>query len=254
MIFVKRDAKQNDKTKMYKKFYDEIKDSRQKTSVISRFAEEIQGDLNGEFSDFVRTYYKNHKIEDANDIFEEITVNKTFEEKDDIEKSGLFCTVLMRNMIDKIEQVIDEEAKCTHVSIIEDLTKITENAKFMDNFVNQCKDLNKCTIDKGYLEIGGPISIQSGGNFNLSSEVKSNGEYLSSDTIIITISTKYRDLFCTNSRSLIIDPDEAQKKAYIALWELQQNVMSNLKVGAKLSEVYKSAFDEFNKKHPELSK
>lgn len=250
LCFVKRE-KDADKSKFYKKLYENLKTDKE-VPKISTFAEEIVGDMNGEFKDFIKTYYPKSKLDDANTLFEEVTIDKTPDEREDIEKAGRLCTVLMRNVIDKVEQIIDEELKYSHSKISKEIDALMGKDSFKTKFVEQCKEIDRCEIDQEYLELGSQVLIQSGGKFDTSSDSKSNDDNLSSDTIIITVSTKYKDLHCTNNRTLIIDPDEKQKTAYTALWELQHDLIEGLKVDAKISDAYKSAYDKFSTTYPDL--
>ena len=252
--FVARDAKEQDKTKQYKEFYEKIKSDKKKLKIATFMNDGGHGELEGEFKDFIRTYYKDSKLEDCTNFFEEVTMNKSVEERLDISKAGMFSTILFRNAIDRIEQIIDEELQWTHEKLSNEINELIDKESFMNNFANEWRDIHKWKIDNSYMEIGFPIWIQSGAKIDLSLEASSNNSILSSDTIIINVATKYKDLYAFNSRTLIIDPDESQKKAYQALYELHQNVLTGIKPGAKISEVYKSASEKFTSKYPDLTK
>ncbi|CAI2378197.1 unnamed protein product [Moneuplotes crassus] len=254
VVLVKRDTKEKDKSGNYKKLYNTLKSGHSKKPKISFLKDKIEGSMEGEFKDFLSKFYKTTDPDNADEFFEQVMRNKSDEEKEDIKKANHFCTTLFKNIIDKVEQVVDEEAKCPHHKIIEEVQALIENNNFMFQFIKECASHEKKNIDRDFLEISNPLSIQSGDNLDLSLTASANKKDLSPDTIIITVTTKYKDLFALNSRTLLIDPNEQQNKAYEALFELYQSIMQNLKVGAELRQVYKISYDAFSEKNKELAK
>lgn len=99
--------------------------------------EKIQGELSGEFSDFTRTYFSESKVQDLDTVFEEVTSSKSIEEQDDIKKAGMFGTVIFRNIIDRVEQIIDEETDCAHSKIVNEIQELAENDNFIVKFVKE---------------------------------------------------------------------------------------------------------------------
>ena len=73
----------------------------------------------------------------------------------------------------------------------------------MEAFV---KKLAGKEVDKNYLEFGFPTNVQSGGNYNLKMGQPPTNAILQSDTILLSVCGKYRDLNCNCSRTLLIGP------------------------------------------------
>lgn len=96
--------------------------------------------------------------------------------------------------------------------------------------------------------------LHSGGKFDLGLDAESTDKKLSSDTIIISVPTKYKDLYSLNSRTLVIDSDAKQKAAYTALYALHHDIIKNLTVDNELRKVYKTASENFTQKAPDLVK
>ena len=251
---VKRDVKEQDKTKFYKEFYEKIKTNKKKPKIGALYNEGKLGDLEGEFKDFIRKYFKDSKLENCSDFFEEITINKSIEERNDISKWGMLSTILFRNVVDRIEQIIDDETKWTHDKISNEISELMNKENFIKKFINDWHDIHKWEIEGESLELGLPVWIQSGSNINLNVDCSSNNNNLSYDTIITNVAAKYRDLYTLNARTMLIDPDEEQKNAYHALYELHNNVIKGIKKDAKISEIYSSASSKFWEKYPNFAK
>ena len=56
--------------------------------------------------------------------------------------------------------------------------------------------------------------VSSGQHLNSKMNAKSDTNKLSFDTVMITVPTKYKDLCCIVTRTLMINADETQKAAY----------------------------------------
>lgn len=65
-----------------------------------------------------------------------------------------------------------------------------------------------------FLDFGYPTNVQSGGQYNLKMGSAPNSDKLASDTILLSVCGKYKDLCCNCSRTLMIDPKPEQKEAY----------------------------------------
>ena len=80
-------------------------------------------------------------------------------------------------------------------------------------------------IEADFLEFTFPVSIQSDGNYNLKIGAESSSGILTPDTIILCLSGKYKDYCSFISRTLLIDPEDEQKKAYYFLVKVFQFIV-----------------------------
>ena len=111
------------------------------------------------------------------------------------------------------------------------------------------KELLKCAIklssskvSKDFIDLGAPCSIQSGGAYSEKLFGESDDKDFKSDCIVVSMGSMYRSYNTYISRTLLIDPTEYQKKIYKEIVRLLTEILTkNLKVGVKISDVYKSA-------------
>lgn len=109
-------------------------------------------------------------------------------------------------------------------------------------------ELKKCAIklssqkiSKDLIDLGAPCSVQSGGSYSSKLFVESNDKELKSDCIIVGLGSMYRSYNTFVSRTLLIDPNEEQKGIYKKIETLTRILTQNLRVGVKISDVYKKA-------------
>lgn len=121
-----------------------------------------------------------------------------------------------------------------------------DSQQALDTFVQ--KRNKGVAIDTSLLEFGYPVSIQSGGVYNLKIGAQPNTEVLSPDTVLVSICTKYKDMCCTCSRTLLIDATPEQKEAYAFLTEVFFNLQKSIRPGVKLGDAYKTCLKLTNDK------
>lgn len=68
--------------------------------------------------------------------------------------------------------------------------------------------LTKQNISKDYIDLGAPVSIQSGGAYSQKLFIDSNEKELKSDCIVLGLGSMYRSYNTFISRTLLIDPTE----------------------------------------------
>nr|XP_043628802.1 FACT complex subunit SPT16-like [Erigeron canadensis]XP_043628810.1 FACT complex subunit SPT16-like [Erigeron canadensis] len=148
-------------------------------------------------------------------------------------------------VVPKLEQVIDEEKKVTHSSLMDDTEKaILEPTRI------------KVKLKADNVDICYPPIFQSGGNFDLKPSASSNDDNLSYDTasvIICALGSRYNS-YCANvARTILIDSNATQSKAYQVLLKAHEAAIAALKPGNKASDVYKAALAVVAKEAPELT-
>ncbi len=96
-------------------------------------------------------------------------------------------------------------------------------------------------LNKDYIDVGPTSSIQSGGNFKHKLFSGADDNNLKSDCIVLGMGSLYRSYNTYISRTLLIDPTETQKNIYKKIETLTKVVIQNLRIGVKISDVYKKA-------------
>lgn len=144
---------------------------------------------------------------------------------------------------------IDEEKPVTN----EKLSELTENAledpKLAKRIRLPPEVENKDDLDWCYSPI-----VQSGGKFDLRSSASSNSDKLFPGAIICSLGCRYK-YYCSNiGRTFLIDPSKTQEKNYEFLLEVQDRVLSSIRDGVKIRDVYQKAIALIKSKRPDLEK
>ncbi|KAA8536705.1 hypothetical protein F0562_029183 [Nyssa sinensis] len=163
-----------------------------------------------------------------------------------VKKAAFLSASAMKNfVVPKLEQVIDEERKVTHSSLMDETEKaILEPARV------------KVKLKAENVDICYPPIFQSGGNFDLRPSASSNEEYLyydSASVIICAIGSRYNS-YCSNvARTFLIDSTPMQSKAYEVLLKAHDAAIGALKPGNKVSAVYQAALSVVEREAPEFA-
>ena len=116
------------------------------------------------YQEFVKSEIPSISFSDADPFFREVTSVKT---KEDIAASQIasrFSDFAMKELIDRIENIIDIQKVERHDQVARKIESILDNNDKMNAFCLKNQGKN---IDTGYLEFGYPIMVQSGGVYNL---------------------------------------------------------------------------------------
>lgn len=192
------------------------------------------------------------KLKSANFELGDITngLSDLFASKEEDEimniKKAAFLTVKVMNkvVVPKLENVIDEEKKITHSSLMDETEKaILEPLKAGVKLKTE-------NVDICY-----PPIFQSGGDFDLRPSAASNDELLHYDpasVIICAVGSRYKS-YCSNvARTFLIDANALQIKAYELLLKAQEVAISMLRPGNKVNGAYVAALSVVKKEAPEL--
>ncbi|KAJ4721704.1 FACT complex subunit SPT16 [Melia azedarach] len=158
--------------------------------------------------------------------------------------SYLTYNVMNKIVVPMLENVIDEEKKISHSSLMDETEKaILEPTK-------AGVKLRAENVDICY-----PPIFQSGGEFDLRLSAASNDELLyydSGSVIICAVGARYNS-YCSNiARSFLIDATPLQSKAYEVLLKAHEAAIGALKPGSKVSAAYQAALSVVEKEAPEL--
>lgn len=146
-------------------------------------------------------------------------------------------------MVPKLEVIIDEEKKVTHFELMEQTENVITNpGKYVKL---KAEDVDICY----------PPVFQSGGVFDLKPSAVSNEEPLYYDTlgvILCAIGARFRS-YCSNvARSIMIDADKTQEKAYKILLKAHEAAIAALRPGNAMSVAYKAAYAVVESGGPEF--
>ncbi len=112
----------------------------------------------------------------------------------------------MNLLITEVEDDIEKNQGEKHDSIGNRFDKIFDNRKKMDAFIEKLPPNMKNNLEESCLEFANPVNIQSGGIYNLKLEAPNTNTRLSSDTVILTVCSRYKDISCNVSRTMLINP------------------------------------------------
>ncbi|XP_011039012.1 PREDICTED: FACT complex subunit SPT16-like isoform X1 [Populus euphratica] len=187
----------------------------------------------------------NCELSDVTNGFSDLFAVKDSIELTNVRKAAFLTSSVMKQfVVPKLEQVIDEEKKISHSSLMGDTEKaILEPARI------------KVKLKAENVDICYPPVFQSGGEFDLKPSAASNDEnlyYDSTSVIICAIGSRYNS-YCSNiARTFLIDANPLQSKAYEVLLKAHEAAISELKSGNKISAVYQAALSVVEKDAPEL--
>jgi nucleosome binding factor SPN SPT16 subunit len=162
--------------------------------------------------------------------------------------SDITSSVLKEFLIPQIEDIIEKEEKITHIALAEKTEELMSKPEKLAKVLKSKQPTDD--VESCYTPI-----IMSGGNFDLKPSAQSDESLINySGVVIVSLGARYSS-YCSNiSRTLIIDASDDQKKAYRTLEKVYNACLSAFKVGAKLSDVYKTAIKYLRTKEPDLEK
>uniref|UniRef100_A0A8C4QTG7 FACT complex subunit n=1 Tax=Eptatretus burgeri TaxID=7764 RepID=A0A8C4QTG7_EPTBU len=142
---------------------------------------------------------------------------------------------------ERVMEIVDADEKVRHIKLAESVEKAIEDKKYLVG------------SDPSSVEMCYPPIIQSGGNYNLKFSVVSDKNYMHFGTITSAMGVRYKS-YCSNVvRTLMVDPSQAMQDNYSVLLQLQDELIKELKHGAKLCDVYQAVLNHLNQTKPELS-
>ncbi|XVF41714.1 hypothetical protein PTKIN_Ptkin01aG0302300 [Pterospermum kingtungense] len=170
---------------------------------------------------------------------------KDKEELMNVKKAAyLSYNVLNNVVVPKLENVIDEENKITHATLMDETEKALVNPQ-----------LAKVKLKPENVDICYPPIFQSGGEFDLRPSAASNEEnlyYDSASVILCAVGARYNS-YCSNvARTFLIDAIPLQNQAYEVLLKAHEAAIGVLKPGSRISAAYQAALSVVEKDAPDL--
>ena len=136
--------------------------------------------------------------------------------------------------------LIDSDKKVKHSKLAEGIEAAIADKKYVPN------------LDTSQLDLCYPAIIQSGGNYKLKFSHVSDKESVHFGAIVVTFGARYRS-YCSNiARTFLVNPSDKIQSTYNLLVTAEEEILTRLQDGMKLSDVYKSAVNCVKKENPEL--
>lgn len=159
-----------------------------------------------------------------------------------IKKSCLVtCTVFSKYFKEQVMEIVDADKKVKHTKIADGIEEAITSKKFTQG------------IDPGQVEMCYPPIVQSGGNYSLKFSVMSDKNNLHFGVVICAFGTRYKSYCCNIVRTLMVDPTQGMQGNYEFLVGVEEDIISRLKPGAILSEIYNDIVKMVKEKKPDLA-
>jgi nucleosome binding factor SPN SPT16 subunit len=144
------------------------------------------------------------QLKDAADFFEALAGRKTATEQAQLEKSGRVTAFVLKKLISRIEDIINDEEKISHAQVADKMRQIleAEDSAELAKFSKQNSD-----VDTTQIELPLPIKIQSGGSYSFDLTDSSNSDEVKDDTITISAGAEYQVQTTAAVRTILINPD-----------------------------------------------
>ncbi|XP_064416469.1 FACT complex subunit SPT16 [Latimeria chalumnae] len=141
---------------------------------------------------------------------------------------------------EKVMEIVDADEKVRHSKLAESVEKAIEEKKYLAG------------ADPTSVEMCYPPIIQSGGNYNLKFSVVSDKNHMHFGAITCAMGIRYKS-YCSNLvRTLMVDPTPEMQDNYNFLLQLEEELLKELRHGAKLCEVYNAVMEFAKKEKPDL--
>lgn len=214
---------------------------------------------------FLKDSYKGKFIEEWNRVFSRssgsvkqvdvgtaIAPCMSIKDEDELEQiqtaSTVSSTVLSQFFVSQMSTIVDEGKKVTHSALAERVERVLENTKFMSR-IKAGPNFDPDQLEWCYTPI-----IQSGSTYDLKPSAMSDDEQLHSGVILCSLGLRYKS-YCSNiGRTFLIDPTSAQSKNYDFLCNLQKDVLSAVRHGVVIRDLYNKTLDFIRNKEPDLEK
>ncbi|KAJ8268590.1 hypothetical protein COCON_G00137620 [Conger conger] len=154
--------------------------------------------------------------------------------------AGITSEVFTKFFKERVMEIVDAEEKVRHSKLAESVEKAIEEKKYLGG------------ADPSTVEMCYPPIIQSGGNYSLKFSVVSDKNHMHFGTITCAMGIRYKS-YCSNLvRTLMVDPPQEMQDNYNFLLQAEETLLSQLKHGVKLCDVYNVVLDFVKKEKPDL--
>lgn len=200
----------------------------------------------GKLIEFTQKFRTENSIStcDVDTSLQELLSVKSTTDRILTDKSSKITSYLFSKLLKNILNAIENSKEISHSQFTKQLLKDFDSSR-----KEISKDLK--VITSFYDIVIGPV-IQSGSGFDFRLNAISNNQILSQDCIVFSMGGNYLGLNSFISRSLIINPEDQDKENYIALFQIHNYLISKMKIGNKISDVFEEVMSFANSKFPNL--
>lgn len=164
---------------------------------------------------------------EMSDFVQEMQKVKIDDEKKNMGTAAKLTEWTFKRIITEIEDIIEEDKQVKHSVIQGRIEGGLENEAIINPFLD-----SNPGVKSSFLEYPLPIQIQSGNSLQVNKfEIDSSDEKLNYKSIYINVCSKAYEMSAMASRTLLVDPSDDQKNAYMVATDALDTLISQLKVG-----------------------
>jgi len=198
---------------------------------------------------FAQAVMKRFTTDDIQVVNAQKGIQDMLQKKDDAEveqvrRAGSFCCIAMQEcVIRKWQDSVDEEVEITHAAFCTSLEETLEDETEIKRLCTKNKLANE--------ELDVPIvMLQSGKKFQLDFAAQATADKLNvsdSGSHILGIAVRCCEYFAGLTRTLMVNPSNLEKQAYVWMHSLHKKVVDLLVDGAVYQDIYRSAKEELSR-------
>ena len=174
---------------------------------------------------------------EMSDFVQEMQKVKNDDERKNMGTAAKLTAWTFKRIVAEIEDIIELDKQVKHSYIQSKIEAGLEHESTLAAFLD-----SNPGVKSSFLEYPLPIQIQSGNNMQVNKfEVDSSDDKLSYKSIYINVCSKAYEMSAMASRTLLVDPTDEQKNAYIIANDALDTLINHLKVGEPIKSAYMAA-------------
>jgi nucleosome binding factor SPN SPT16 subunit len=156
---------------------------------------------------------------------------------------------MMKYFLPEMSRILDEELKITNKALADKINAKIDDGKFFTQNVKASNNFSPADLDWNTLP-----TVQSGGKYDLKFVVAPEDSNLHAGVIISAFGLRLHTYGSMVARTYLVDPNKSQERNYKFLESLHQSILSSIRDGVPVKEVYNKALSQVKKEKPELEK
>ncbi|XP_072126083.1 FACT complex subunit SPT16 [Mobula birostris] len=196
--------------------------------------------------DFMKSWNDALSKEGLEKVDMSASVAYTLAVKEDVElnamkkAASITSEVFNKFFKERVMEIVDADEKVRHSKLAESVEKAIEEKKYLAG------------ADPSTVEMCYPPIIQSGGNYNLKFSVVSDKNHMHFGAITCAMGIRYKS-YCSNIvRTLMVDPPQEMQDNYNFLLEVEEELLKEMKNGARIADVYQNVMAFVKQEKSEL--
>lgn len=156
--------------------------------------------------------------------------------------------ILNHYLLEEMSHVLDDNRKISHNILAKKVTEKIDDERFFQK-LKVSTNFDPKNLDWAQLP-----TVQSGGKYDLKFTTAVNSDTLHEGTIVSALGLRYLIYSSMIARTNLVDPNDAQVKAYNLLVAIHEIVLNTVRDGAVAKDVYNRALAHLKNKKPEFEK